>query len=64
VKELIQKQASVEKIKEEMANLLDNDGHRQQMFAYYKSLREILGEQSASKKAADLMIQDLAARRA
>jgi lipid-A-disaccharide synthase len=56
VKELIQQDCNPQKINEEMARILDNKIHRNQMLNNYKILHEKMGKPGASEKTAALII--------
>jgi len=56
VKELIQKDCNPRKINEEMALILDNKIHRNQMLNNYKILHQKMGKPGASEKTAGLII--------
>jgi len=59
VKELLQKDFTAEKIKEELNRILYNTVYRQRMIEGYKEVKSILGAPGASEKAGSLMIKYL-----
>lgn len=59
VKELIQHDMSVEKMKKEVEALLHNKAYRNAQFEAYQQLRESLGEYGSSKRVAEAMVEEL-----
>jgi lipid-A-disaccharide synthase len=58
VTELIQDDCTTERIKEELAKILEGD-HRNQLLAHYDQLEQQLGGIGASQKTAQLIVADL-----
>ncbi|WP_245803593.1 lipid-A-disaccharide synthase [Algoriphagus marinus] len=59
VKELIQRDFSVENLKNELTMILSNQVYKGQMLQGYDLIKEKLGETSASKNAAELILNSL-----
>jgi lipid-A-disaccharide synthase len=59
VRELLQKDFTAEKIKEELNNILYKKFYRDQMLQGYKEVKSILGAPGASEKTAKLMVKYL-----
>lgn len=59
VRELLQKDFTAEKIKEELKNILQNKDYRNEMLKGYKDVKTILGSPGASQKTAKLMVKYL-----
>ena len=58
VKELIQDELTVEKIRTELKKILGNSLERQLMLKEYKSMGDILGDGGASEKVASLLLKE------
>lgn len=59
VKELLQHDMSVEKMKAEMQALLHDKPYREAQLKAYKQLQESLGEYGSSKRVAEAMVEEL-----
>ncbi len=59
VKELIQSDFSTEKLRAELQELLNNSEYRKAMITSFHELKNILGDEGASKKAAHLIVSNL-----
>lgn len=59
VKELIQQDFTAENIREELTQLLDNRSYRENIISHYKLLYQQLGGTGASRRAAELLYNDL-----
>jgi len=59
VRELIQEKLTREHLNDEMLKLLDDTTYRDRIYNDYAEIRNILGNEPVSDKAADLMIKYL-----
>lgn len=57
IKELLQKNMTVTKVREELKALLQDKSYRKQINNDYRELKQIMGEPGCSKRAAEQMIQ-------
>lgn len=62
IRELLQSEATVEKIAGELDRLMQDDKHRQTILAEYERIYRLLDTGSASDKTAELMVKYLTAR--
>ena len=58
-KELLQHNCTPDNISNELDNLLNNSGYRENMLKDYANVRAILGESGASSKVAEAMVEEL-----
>ncbi len=59
IKELLQYDMSVEKITQELEQLLNNEVYRNNMLGNFDEMREKLGGKGASKRTAEIIVQSL-----
>lgn len=63
VKELFASLFTTGNLRDEISRILSDDGYRQKMMSDYEGLREVLGKPGASKRAAEIVVDELLKRR-
>lgn len=63
VKEFIQYDFTTDNLKEELKLILEDENHRQKILSGYKKIRQLLGEQNASKITAKEIVEILSTKR-